>query len=62
MSKDTVLIRPWALFLAGDNPMQAEECSGMGLNSNYFCRVCHVGGQVAHKQSDEGFAELLKVA
>ncbi|KAG1837183.1 hypothetical protein DFJ58DRAFT_718936 [Suillus subalutaceus] len=35
---EEVLLILYVLFLAGDNPMQAEECSHAGLNCNYFCR------------------------
>ncbi|CDO77550.1 hypothetical protein BN946_scf184912.g49 [Trametes cinnabarina] len=53
-----VLIRPWILFLPGDNPMQAELCSHIGLKGNHFCRSCHVGGDKVYKASDEGYASL----
>lgn len=56
-----VLIRPWVLFLAGDNPMQAELCSHIGLKGNHFCRICKVGGDREFKCSDAGYASLLKV-
>ncbi|KAI0750509.1 hypothetical protein C8Q74DRAFT_1211986 [Fomes fomentarius] len=55
-----VLIRPWVLFLAGDNPMQAELCSHIGLKGNHFCRICKVGGDREFKCSDVGYASLLK--
>ncbi|KAJ7256585.1 hypothetical protein C8J57DRAFT_1649924 [Mycena rebaudengoi] len=58
--KEEVLLRPYGLLFAGDNPMQAELCSCAGLNSNFFCRTCHAGGTREWKQSDEGFAEILK--
>ncbi|EJF57509.1 hypothetical protein DICSQDRAFT_69263, partial [Dichomitus squalens LYAD-421 SS1] len=56
-----ILVRLWLLFLPGDNPMQAELCSHIGLKGNHFCRCCHVGGDQKYKQSDEGFASLLKL-
>ncbi|KAJ3002667.1 hypothetical protein NUW54_g5724 [Trametes sanguinea] len=40
---EEVLLCPYGLFLGGDNPMQAEECSHAGLNCNYFCRTCDPG-------------------
>lgn len=60
-AKEEVLLRPFAFFFPGDNPMQAELCSCSGLTSNHFCRTCKVGGSQAYKQSEEGFAELFKV-
>jgi len=58
---EEIVIRPYALFFPGDNPMQAEECSQAGLHCNFFCRTCKVGGTKEFKRSDEGFAEILKV-
>ncbi|KAI0369657.1 hypothetical protein BV20DRAFT_945672 [Pilatotrama ljubarskyi] len=58
--KRYILVRPWILFLPGDNPMQAELCSHIGLKGNHFCRCCHVGGDKAFKESDDGFASLLQ--
>ncbi|TBU51623.1 hypothetical protein BD310DRAFT_791607, partial [Dichomitus squalens] len=55
-----ILVRLWILFLPGDNPMQAELCSHIGLKGNHFCRCCHVGGDQKYKVSDEGYASLLK--
>lgn len=61
MKQRYVLIRPWVLFLPGDNPMQAELCSHIGLQGNHFCRMCHVGGDQAFKSSNEGFPSLMVV-
>ncbi|KAJ7069017.1 hypothetical protein B0H15DRAFT_807270 [Mycena belliarum] len=58
--KEEVLLRPYGLLFAGDNPMQAELCSCAGLNTNYFCRTCQAGGTREWKQSNDGFAEALK--
>ncbi|KAJ7315199.1 hypothetical protein DFH08DRAFT_820801 [Mycena albidolilacea] len=58
--KEEVLLRPYGLLFAGDNPMQAELCSCAGLNTNYFCRTCKAGGTRDWKQSNEGFAAVLK--
>ncbi|KAF7974716.1 hypothetical protein HWV62_11375 [Athelia sp. TMB] len=59
-SKKEVLLRPYALLFAGDNPMQAELCSCAGLNANHPCRTCKAGGTQYQKKSDEGFAKMLK--
>ncbi|KAJ7112256.1 hypothetical protein C8R44DRAFT_833171 [Mycena epipterygia] len=59
-TKEEVLLRPYALLFAGDNPMQAELCSCAGLNTNFFCRTCQAGGTREWKQSNEGFASILK--
>ncbi|KAG9122457.1 hypothetical protein FRC07_001140 [Ceratobasidium sp. 392] len=59
VTHEEVLIRPFALFWAGDNPMQAEHCSSSGLNSSHFCRTCDVGGSDSYKQSLEGYRTLF---
>ena len=61
MFKEEVLLLPYTLLCAGDNPMQAEECSHSGLASNMLCRTCNVGGTKAHKSSLEGFSALFTV-
>ncbi|KIJ13571.1 hypothetical protein PAXINDRAFT_80772 [Paxillus involutus ATCC 200175] len=58
--QEEVILLPYYLFLAGDNPMQAEECSHGGLKCNYFCRTCKVGGTNAEKKTDEGYADIFK--
>lgn len=57
---EEVLIRPFALFWAGDNPMQAEHCSSSGLTSSHFCRTCDVGGSEEFKRSLVGYQTLFK--
>ncbi|KAH9914360.1 uncharacterized protein BXZ73DRAFT_55012, partial [Epithele typhae] len=57
---EEVLLQPYGLFFAGDNPMQAEECCHAGLNCNYFCRTCFVGGTTAQKMTMEGFAKIFQ--
>ncbi|KAG1765890.1 hypothetical protein EV702DRAFT_1283028 [Suillus placidus] len=59
--KDEVMLIPYGLFDAGDNPMQAEECSHGSLHCNYFCRTCKVGGTTSVKQSDEGYLKLFEI-
>ncbi|KAH7903987.1 hypothetical protein BJ138DRAFT_1019772 [Hygrophoropsis aurantiaca] len=57
---EEVMLVPYGLFIAGDNPMQAEECSHGGLNCNYFCRTCDVGGTKDFKQSYEGYNTIFQ--
>ncbi|KIK73555.1 hypothetical protein PAXRUDRAFT_86847, partial [Paxillus rubicundulus Ve08.2h10] len=52
--QEEVMLIPYDLFVAGDNPMQAEEWSHGGLKCNYFCRTCKVGGMNIEKTSNEG--------
>ncbi|KAF7333096.1 Carbamoyl-phosphate synthase large chain [Mycena venus] len=59
-TKEEVLLRSYGLLFTGDNPMQAELCSCAGLNSNFFCRTCGAGGTREWKQSNGGFADILK--
>lgn len=61
MHGEDVLLLPYALFFAGDNPMQAELASQLGLQGNFFCRTCHVGGTKDFKSSLEGYAALFTV-
>ncbi|EIW79767.1 hypothetical protein CONPUDRAFT_58651 [Coniophora puteana RWD-64-598 SS2] len=56
---EDVILEPYGLFFAGDNPMQAEECSHGGVNCNYFCRTCDVGGPGVYKQSLEGYNAIF---
>lgn len=58
---EEVMLIPYGLFVAGDNPMQAEECSHAGLNCNYFCRTCDVGGTKQHKESAAGYESIFVV-
>jgi hypothetical protein len=37
---EEVMLIPHIVFTAGDNPMQAEECSHGGLRCNFFCWTC----------------------
>ncbi|QRV75094.1 glutamate receptor 3,4 [Ceratobasidium sp. AG-Ba] len=55
-----VLIRPYIYVILGDNPMQALECSSLGLKAGKFCRTCDVGGTNKFKVSNEGFEQIFK--
>ncbi|KAG8711711.1 hypothetical protein FRC11_002079, partial [Ceratobasidium sp. 423] len=59
-TQEEVIIRPFPLFWAGDNPMQAEHCSSSGLASNKFCRTCEVGGDTNFKLSIVGYRSLFE--
>ncbi|KAH9949290.1 hypothetical protein B0H21DRAFT_889914 [Amylocystis lapponica] len=58
-NNEEVMLCPYGLFWAGDNPMQAEECSHAGLGCNYFCRTCKVGGTKEYKASNDGFQKIF---
>ncbi|KAI6098819.1 hypothetical protein EDD16DRAFT_1697566 [Pisolithus croceorrhizus] len=58
--QEEVMLVPYALFLGGDNPMQAEECSQGGLNCNYYCWTCHAGGLKEYKETEAGYCSLFK--
>ncbi|KAJ6582540.1 hypothetical protein DFH09DRAFT_1245966 [Mycena vulgaris] len=59
-AKEEVLLRPYGLLFAGDNPIQVELGSSTGLNTNFFCQTCQAGGTREWKQSNKGFPEVLK--
>ncbi|KAF9219013.1 hypothetical protein BS17DRAFT_798351 [Gyrodon lividus] len=60
--EEEVLLIPYGLFVTGDNPMQAEECSHAGLQCNYFCQTCQVGGTKMHKESENGYNATFSVS
>ncbi|KAG1735638.1 uncharacterized protein EDB91DRAFT_1250472 [Suillus paluster] len=57
--EEEVMLELYGLFLGGDNPMHAEECSHAGLHCNFFCRTCEVGGTKEYKESDEGYKSIF---
>jgi hypothetical protein len=57
---EEVMLIPHIVFTAGDNPMQAEECSHGGLRCNFFCQTCKVGGTNVDKKSDAGCCSIFK--
>ena len=59
--QEDFILCPYSFSLAGDNPMQAEECSHAGLRCNYFCRTCNISGSTMFNESDEGYASIFKV-
>jgi hypothetical protein len=61
--EEQVLIVPWILALLGDNPMQSELSSHIGLTGNCFCRICKIdqGGVDLAKDAD-AIRAFLKVS
>jgi len=48
-----VLVLPFVLALLGDNPMQSEFASHIGLRGKYFCRICWVHGPEPTEESPD---------
>ncbi|KAG2046046.1 hypothetical protein BDR06DRAFT_1039784 [Suillus hirtellus] len=57
--QEEVMLIPYGLFVAGDNPMQAKECSHVGLNCNYFCQTCNVSSTKEYKASHKGYNSIF---
>ncbi|RDX40530.1 hypothetical protein OH76DRAFT_1394203 [Lentinus brumalis] len=57
---EVVLVMPWVLAMLGDNPMQSEFASHIGLTGKCFCRICHVrSSDKARPPGDQGEAVRL---
>ncbi|KAJ7432037.1 hypothetical protein FB451DRAFT_984978, partial [Mycena latifolia] len=59
---EMVLLIPWIIAMLGDNPMQSEFASHIGLSGKCFCRVCHVRGADTKNRpaGDAGDRERVK--
>lgn len=43
--RQEVLVVPWVMGMEGDNPMQSEMTSHIGMMGTCFCRMCTVRGK-----------------
>jgi hypothetical protein len=59
--KEEVLLLPWAHAFQGDNPMQSEFSSHIGMGGRYFCRICHVSGLDGKSRAPGRAGEIAKV-
>ena len=53
-----MLLIPSVLALLGDNPMQSEFTSHIGMNGNLFCRVCLVQNTMLVDEAREPMGNL----
>ncbi|KAI0723525.1 hypothetical protein C8Q76DRAFT_614464 [Earliella scabrosa] len=54
---EPVLVVPWVLAMLGDNPMQSEFASHIGMNAKRFCRNCWVKGKDMADESAAGSSD-----
>jgi hypothetical protein len=48
------MLIPWFLAMNGDNPMQSEFSSHVGMSGTCLCRICHVkGANVTNRPAGE---------
>lgn len=58
---EEVLLLPWAHAFQGDNPMQSEFASHIGMSGRNFCRVCNASGADAKSRAPGPAGEIEKV-
>ncbi|KAI9458787.1 hypothetical protein HD554DRAFT_2207048 [Boletus coccyginus] len=58
--QEKIMLIPYNLFHAGDNPMQAEERSHGGHKCNFFCHTYKIGKMMVAKKMDDGYTLIFK--
>ncbi|KAG8757406.1 hypothetical protein FRC12_010319 [Ceratobasidium sp. 428] len=57
---EEVVFVPWAYALQGDNPMQSELSSHIGMNGKFCCRACHAQKPDGKKKKGNSEAETVR--
>ncbi|CAE6529069.1 unnamed protein product [Rhizoctonia solani] len=56
-----VTVIPWVYAMQGDNPMQSELSSHIGMTGKFFCQVCYVRGKDKDREGgQESVVERVK--
>lgn len=56
-----MLLVPWAHAFQGDNPMQSEFASHIGMSGRHFCRVCHASKLDGSRRAPGRAGEISRV-
>jgi hypothetical protein len=61
LHEEEVLLLPWGHAFQGDNPMQSEFASHIGMSGRHFCRICHASALEGKHRAPGRAGEISRV-